>query len=148
MAAHKPGSVDSFREVLADVLAATGWRLNVLADRFKVSTKTIGRYYHGKAIPPVGRRHGIVYALSDIDPVLLDRVIGTLGVTGDFTNGMPRAPLPPELARTTLESALGELVERLDTGAQKTRVAITRFVARLDDAHLDVATVRALLAKR
>ena len=53
-----------FDAVLLELLRTTKWTQTLLAARLGVSTKTIGRYVNGQALPPSSRRH-IVAALRD-----------------------------------------------------------------------------------
>jgi transcriptional regulator with XRE-family HTH domain len=143
-----PRHVDSFDRVLHAVRAATGWQLKDLAERFGISTKTIGRYISGQAVPPEARRHGIVHALRDLDPPLLTRVAASLGLSHEFERALPRPAPDAALAKVALDAAAQEVAERLDAGPLRVRAALSGFLSRLAEADLDVRTAQALLAKR
>jgi transcriptional regulator with XRE-family HTH domain len=144
----RPGVVDTFDTVLRDVLRVTGWRQLDLAARFGVSSKTIGRYVSGEAVPPMGRRHGIVHALRDLDPALLARVASSLGLSTEFERALPRPAPDPTLARQALDAALQEVAEKLDAGPLRVRAAMAGFLARLVQADVDAPMARAMLAGR
>src|ERR1700678_1216943 len=105
--------VDNFRLVLLLVLQEMKWTQTQLAQRLGVSTKTITRYVCSQSLPPVGRRHGIVYALRELPAPLLLRVAASLNVAADFAVELPRVTRDPELLRPALEAAVAEVAEKL-----------------------------------
>jgi transcriptional regulator with XRE-family HTH domain len=137
---------DTFDLVMLDLLRAMGWTQRQLADRFGVSTKTIGRWVSGQAVPPVARRHGLVALLHDVDQPMLLRVVTSLG--------LPKAALPPPpspdsaSAQRIVDAATQEVAERLDAGPIRVRAALARFVAHLAEGNVDPAAAQALLARR
>jgi transcriptional regulator with XRE-family HTH domain len=147
MPSSTPIGAETFASVLTAVLGATGMTAKTLAARLGLSPKTITRYTCGYGEPPLRARHGIVYALRDIDPGLLTRLVASLGLTHEFISGAP-APAPDAaVAKHVTEAALVELLDRLDVGHVSGRQAVTRFLARLADARIDATTARNALAK-
>jgi hypothetical protein len=139
---------DSFAAALHRVYAATEWTQIVLAGHLGISPKTLGRYTRGEAFPPVGRRHGIVHALRDLDPALLLQVVRSLGLGDDFAHGLPRAPASADHTATQriVADAVNEVAERVDAGPGRTRLALITFLERLDAAHIDLAAAKTALA--
>jgi hypothetical protein len=146
MSTPKTKLVDTFAAVLVDILSVTRTKQNVLAQQLGVSTKTFGRYLNGQATPPPGRRHGIVHAFRDLPPPLLSRVAASLGVSDDFSHGLPHPKPAPEELGAVIEAALREVMVKLDTGPSRTRAALTNFLGRLAAAHVDPASAQAALA--
>ena len=117
-----------------------------LAARFGVSTKTIGRYVSGQAVPPVARRHGLVALLHDVDRPLLARVVASLGLPKD---AVPPPPPPDSAsAQRILDAAAQEVAERLDAGPIRVRAALARFALHLAEGNVDPGTAHALLTRR
>lgn len=148
MTARPVVHADSFATALHRVYAATEWTQIVLAEHLGISPKTLGRYSRGEAFPPVGRRHGIVHALRDLDPALLLQVVRSLGLGDDFAHGLPRAPASADHAATQriVADAVNEVAERVDSGPGRTRLALITFLERLDEAHIDLAAAKTALA--
>jgi transcriptional regulator with XRE-family HTH domain len=142
--------VDSFSVVLFSVRAATQWTQRELAFRLGISAKTLARYESGRVMPPASRRHGIVHALSILDPALLARVARSLGVADDFVQGLPRAPhvVDAGVAQGVVERAVLEAAERVDAGPGRTRAALQTFLARLAQAGIDRDTAHRALGTR
>jgi transcriptional regulator with XRE-family HTH domain len=137
---------DTFDAALIDLLATTKWTQRQLAARLGVSSKTIGRYVNGQAVPPASRRHGIVAALRDVDPPRLARVAASLGLSKDAVP--PPPPPAPVVAARVVDAASQEVAERLDAGPIRVRIALARFVAQLAEANVDPRTAHALLTRR
>jgi transcriptional regulator with XRE-family HTH domain len=134
--------------VLLDVLGATQWTNVALAARLGVSTKTVGRYLHGQAVPPAARRHGILAALRDLEPSMLLRVAASLGLAED---ALPRRPPPPadlNALQPIVEAAAQEVAERVDSGPIRVRAALAGFIARLAEGNVDMRSAHALLTRR
>jgi len=148
MATAKPRLADTFDVVLLDVLRVSGWKQRELAARLQISPKTLGRYLRGASTPPVGKRHGFVHGLRELDAALLRRVSVSLGLSDDFATGLPRPARDPDVLRKALEAAADDVAERLDTGPVRVRRALTVFLAHLVEAGLDASTAHALLAGR
>ena len=144
-----PPLVDTFRDVILAIRYTTGWTQPVLAQRLGISVRTLTRYTDGRKVPPPSRRHGIVHALSDLDPTLLARVVASLGVAHDFPAGAPVGPrvLDPAVVHQTVEAAVIEAAERVDAGPTRTRLALATFLQRMAEQGIDGATARAVLAE-
>jgi len=138
--------VDTIDLALLDLLRTTNWTQLQLAARLGVSTKTIGRYVCGQAVPPVWRRHAIVAALRDVDPPQLARLAAALGLSKDV---LPRPPAAePAVAARVVDAASQEVAEKLDAGPIRVRAALARFVAQLAEANVEPHTAHALLTRR
>jgi transcriptional regulator with XRE-family HTH domain len=138
--------VDTIDLVLLDLLRTAKWTQRQLAERLGLSTKTIGRYVCGQAVPPVSRRHAIVAALRDVDPPQLARIAASLGLSKDVLPPPPAAD--PAVAASVVDAASHEVAERLDAGPIRVRAALARFVAQLAEANVDPRTAQALLTRR
>ena len=149
MVTPKARTADSFALVLLDVLAAMKWKQNVLAQKLGVSTKTIGRYVNGQAVPPIGRRIGIVHALSEVDVPLLTRVATSLGVEAQFRGSLPRPVRDLASVKPVLLEKAGSLADDvLDASRPKTTRALILFLKLMVDLELDAKSALGLLETR
>jgi hypothetical protein len=137
---------DTFDVVLLDLLRTMQWTQTQLATHWGVSTKTIGRYVSGQAVPPVSRRHGLLAALRDVDRPLLLRLAAPLGLSKDALP--PRPPADAASSQRILDAAVQEVAEKLDAGPIRVRAALARFVAQLAEGNVDPGTAHALLTRR
>jgi transcriptional regulator with XRE-family HTH domain len=138
--------VDTFDLALLGLLATTQWTQRQLAARLGVSSKTIGRYVSGQAVPPVSRRYAIVAELRDVDPPQLARIAASLGLSKDVLPPPPAAD--PAVAARVVDVATQEVAEKLDAGPIRVRAALARFVGQLAEANVDPRTAQELLTRR
>lgn len=146
MTRSPPPVVDTLDDALLDLLRTTKWTQRQLAARLGVSTKTIGRYVCGQAVPPVSRRYAIVAALRDVDPPQLARIAASLGLSKDVLP--PPSAAAPDVAARVVDAATQEVADKLDAGPIRVRAALARFVGQLADANVDPRTAQALLTRR
>jgi transcriptional regulator with XRE-family HTH domain len=142
----RPNPGDTFRLALLALLGTTRWTQRELAARLGVSSKTIGRYVGGQALPPVPRRHHIVAALRDVDPAMLQRIAASLGLSKDVLP--PRPPADTVASQRILDAATQEVAEKLDAGPVRVRAALARFVGHLAEASIEPRLAYALLTRR
>jgi transcriptional regulator with XRE-family HTH domain len=136
-----------FHTALLRIMAATKWTQVELARRFGVSTKTVSRWVLGKAFPVARVRHGLVYALGDLEAGLLTVFANSIGLPSEVAARVAKpTAVNPVAARATIEAAITEAADQLNAPPGRTRRALFTFVQRLAEAGIDRVAARDLLA--
>ena len=142
----KTPKTESFSEVTAAILGATGWRHGELARRFGISGKSLTRYQNGRP-PPRARCRDMVRLIDGIDPALHVRLARSLDVDPAIVPA-PSAPRPsvdPASMKDAVAMAIYAAADDLDLTPAKTRAVVRMFLGHMVELGIDAATARAAL---